>query len=60
MLKKAMEIVVMTGCELQMMIFDPETKRVSSYKSCDDFSGVFLPKVRSEECFRTDDVSLCG
>jgi hypothetical protein len=48
-----MEIVVMTGCELQMLIYDREGKRVSSYKSCDDFRKEFLPEVKSEECFRT-------
>ena len=57
LLKKAMEIVVMTGCELQMLIFDREGKRVSSYRSCDDFRKDFLPEVKSEECFRTQDVS---
>lgn len=43
---------------MQMLIFDPEGKRVSSYKSCDDFRKTYLSQVKSEECFRTEDVSV--
>ena len=40
-----------------MLIFDQESKKISSYSSCDNFRDRYLPKVTVEECFKNDDVS---
>lgn len=53
-----MEIVMMTGCQVMMTLYDPENRKVTSFRSTEDFRERYLSTVKTEECFTVDDVSL--
>ena len=58
LLKKAMEIVMMTGCQVLLTMYDPENRKVTSFRSTDAFRERYLSSVKVEECFTVEDVSL--
>ena len=58
LLKKAMEIVELTGAKVVMTIIDPEEKHVCNYKSFDGAMNDLVGKVQQVTFFDDDKVSL--
>jgi len=52
-----MEIALLTDYPVFLTIYDPDSRLMTSFKSCSDFKDKYLRNVLTEENFTTDDVS---
>ena len=57
MLKKAMELTILTKCQIMLAIYDPQESRLSIYKSMKN-DEEFAQNITMFEAFSENDVNL--